>query len=406
MTAAGILDGVRVVDFTWVIAGPQCTQVLADFGAEVIRVEWPHHPDAARFRSLADDADQSSPDLSGFWNNLNRNKRSITLNMRHPEGPSIALDLIAKSDVVVENFSPGVLKSWGLPWERMQEANPRLVYLSMSGFGVGGPNEKYVVFGPVMQAVSGLHAMTARPGREPAGLGFSYADYSAGYLGALAILAGLAERDATGQAAMIDLSEVEAAVALTSAALLDYQVNARPFTAWGNVPYGAADAPAGLYPCKGNDSWCAISIRDNDQWDSLVGVMGLDDLGSERRFDTQHGRMAHRGLLDQRLSEWTSGRDRDDVVALLREAGVPATAMSAVDELMEDEALRSFGYFQSAQHPYLGEREFQMGGIRSPRGPDLRGAAPTMGEANQLVYGDILGLSKQQIESYRNDAVI
>jgi benzylsuccinate CoA-transferase BbsF subunit len=288
----------------------------------------------------------------------------------------------------------------------MQQANPGLVYLSMSGFGGGGPNEHYVVFGPVIQAASGLHAMTARPGREPAGLGFSYGDYSAGYLGALAILAALAERDATGQGSMIDFSDVEAAVTLTSAALLDYQVNARPFAAWGNVPYGAPDAPAGLFPCRGDDSWCAISIRDDDQWDALVRVAGLDDLGDDGRFDTQHGRAAHRGLLDARLSEWTRGRDRDDVVALLRAVGVPATALSATEELLDDEALRSFGYFQSAEHPNLGEREFQMGGIRSARGPDLRRAAPTMGEANDLVYGDILGFSEQQIETYRNDAVI
>ena len=168
---AGILDGVRVIDFTWVVAGPQCTQILADFGAEVIRVEWPQRPDGARFRLVADDADRTSQDQSGFWNNLNRNKRSITLNMRHPDAPAIALELIAKSDVVVENFAAGVLESWGLPWKRLQEANPGLVYLSMSGFGSGGPNEKYVVFGPVIQAASGLHTMTARPGSEPRGWG-------------------------------------------------------------------------------------------------------------------------------------------------------------------------------------------------------------------------------------------
>ncbi len=403
---AGILDGVRVVDFTWVIAGPQCTQILADFGAEVIRVEWPHHPDGMRFRLQADDADPASLEHSGFWNNLNRNKRSITLNMRHPDAPEIALKLIAQSDVVVENFSPGVLESWGLPWERMREANPRLVYLSMSGFGWGGPNGNYVVFGPVMQAVSGLHAMTARPASEPAGLGFSYGDHAAGYFGALGILAALHERDATGEGAMIDLGQVEACVALTSAALLDYQVGARTSTAWGNVPYGVLDAPAGLYPCEGSDCWCAISIRDDGQWKEFVQVTGLDDLGTDARFQTQHGRAAHRWLLDRRVSEWTRSRRRDDVVAILSEAGVPASAMADIDELMDDEALRRFGYFQSAAHAHLEERVFQMGAIRSVRGPNLRSAAPTIGEANDFVYREILGLSEAQIESYRNDAVI
>lgn len=401
-----ILEGIRVVDFTWVIAGPQCTQILADFGAEVIRVEWPHHPDGMRYRLLADDADRSSPDQSGFWNNLNRNKRSMTLNMRHPDAIPIALDLIARSDVVVENFSPGVLESWSLSWERMREVNPRLVYASLSGFGWGGPNGQYLVFGPVMQAVSGLHAMTARPASEPAGLGFSYGDHTAGYFGALAILAALEERDASGEGTMIDLGQVEGATAMTSAAILDYQVSRRPFTAWGNVPYGSSDAPAGLYPCLGDDSWCAISVRNDEQWRAFIQVSELAVLGDDARFDTLSGRAAHRWLLDQRLSEWTSGRDRDEVVSLLRDAGVPATAMAAIDELMEDEALRSFEYFRAADHPSLGERQFQMGGIRSSSGPELTRAAPSMGEANDLVYREILELSEEQIETYRNDAVI
>ena len=406
MTVAGILDGIRVIDFTWVIAGPQCTQILADFGAEVIRVEWPHHPDGMRFRLQADDADPASLDQSGFWNNLNRNKRSITLNMRHPDAADLALRLIAQSDVVVENFSPGVLESWGLPWERMREANPGLVYLSMSGFGWGGPNGDYVVFGPVMQAVSGLHAMTARPASEPAGLGFSYGDHAAGYFGALAILAGLHERNATGNGAMIDLGQVESCVALTSAALLDYQVNARPSTAWGNVPYGVFDAPAGLYPCKGADSWCAISIRDDSQWKAFVLAAGLDDLGTDGRFQTQYGRAGHRWLLDRRVAAWTRRHDRDDAVAILSDAGVPVSAMADIDEVINDEGLRRFGYFQSATHPDLERRIFQMGGLQSALGPHLRSAAPTMGEANAFVYGEILGLSAQQIESFRNDAVI
>jgi crotonobetainyl-CoA:carnitine CoA-transferase CaiB-like acyl-CoA transferase len=403
---AGILDGVRVVDFTWVIAGPQCTQILADFGAEVIRVEWPHHPDGMRFRLQADDTDPASFEQSGFWNNLNRNKRSITLNMRHPHAPEIALKLIGQSDVVVENFSPGVLESWGLSWERMRQANPGLIYLSMSGFGWGGPNSNYVVFGPVMQAVSGLHAMTARPAGEPAGLGFSYGDHAAGYFGALAILAALHERDSSGHGEMIDLGQVEACVALTSAALLDYQVSDRPATAWGNVPYGALDAPAGLYPCAGYDCWCAISIRDDVQWKAFVQVTGLGDLATDARFHTQHGRAAHRWLLDRRVSEWTRSRQRDDVVALLTDAGVPASAMADIDELIDDERLREFGYFESTAHPYLGERVFQMGGIQSARGPHLRSAAPTMGEANHFVYREMLGLSAEQIELYHNDAVI
>ena len=303
------------------ISGPQCTQILADFGAEVIKVEWPHHLDGLRYRVQPAGSDPTSPEQSGFWNNLNRNKRSITLNMRHPDAPAIALELIAKCDVVVENFTPHVMESWGLSWERMHAVNSRLVYLSMTGFGWEGPNEKYVVFGPVMQAVSGLHAMTSRPASEPAGLGFSYGDHAAGYFGALAVLGALHERDQLGTGTMIDLGQVEASIALTSAAMLDYQVNGRPFSGWGNVPFGAMDAPAGLYRCAGTDSWCAISVRTDEQWTALAGVIGQDGLARDPRFNTCHGRAGHRALLDSHLSEWARPRDRAEVTKALDSGG-------------------------------------------------------------------------------------
>jgi crotonobetainyl-CoA:carnitine CoA-transferase CaiB-like acyl-CoA transferase len=400
------LEGIRVLDFTWVISGPQCTQILADFGAEVIKVEWPYHPDGMRNRIQPPGTDPASWEEGGLWNNLNRNKRGVTLNMRHPKALDLALGLVARSDVVVENFTPHVLESWGLSWAAMRAVSPRLVYLSMTGFGWGGPNEGYVVFGPVMQAVSGLHGMTGRPGGEPAGLGYSYSDHAAGYFGALAVLAALTERDATGDGAMIDLGQVEASVALTSAALLDYQVNGRPFAGWGNVPFGARDAPAGLYRCAGADSWCAVSVRTDDQWAALATVLDRADLGRDARFFTPAGRAGHRPLLDRAVSGWTQARPRDTVVAALAGAGVPCSPLLTAAELLADPALRAHGYYQEASHPLLGAREFQMGAIASVAGPGLRRAAPTFGEANDAVYGGLLGLSPGDIRELAAEGVV
>ncbi|MFC5207512.1 CaiB/BaiF CoA transferase family protein [Pseudonocardia sulfidoxydans] len=400
------LSGVRVLDFTWVISGPQCTQVLADFGAEVIRVEWPHHPDGLRYRVQPPGADPTSPEQSGLWNNLNRNKRSITLNMRHPDAMPLALSLIEKSDVVVENFSPGVLASWGLSWDVMRSVNPRLVYLSMTGFGSSGPDAGHVVFAPIMQAVSGLHAMTGRPGAEPAGLGYSYGDHVAGYFGALAVLAALRERDVTGSGTSIDLSQVEASIALTSTALLDHQVGDRSFVPWGNVSYGSHDAPAGLYRCAGTRSWCAISVQDDAQWARLAQGCGFSDLAADPRLASPTGRAAHRGLLDSRLTEWTRARERDDVIGLLDGWGIPVSPLASVDEVMNSGPLRKRGYFESATHEALGTREFQMGAISSEHGPRLRTAAPVMGEANHDVFAGILGLSGDAVRAYRDDQVI
>ena len=400
------LDGIRVLDFTWVISGPQCTQILADFGAEVIKAEWPHHLDGLRYRVQAPGADPASPECSGLWNNLNRNKRSITLNMRHPDGAALALKLIEHCDVVVENFSPGVLDSWGLSWAAMRERNQRLIYLGMSGFGRAGPSKDYVVFAPVMHALSGLHAMTGEPNREPAGLGFSYGDHVAGYFGALAVLAALEERDVTGRGEMIDLGQVEASLALTSTALLDHQVSGRHFMAAGNVPPGSQDAPAGLYQCAGADAWCAISVRDDAQWESLAQLLGGEDLLRDRRFASRPARAAHRELLDRRVSEWTAPRTREEVESVLGAAGIPCTAMATAADALADPRLRAHGYFQAAGHALLGDREFQMGPVKSDSGPELRSAAPLVGEANDYVFGELLGMSDQEISALREGVVI
>ena len=385
------LAGVRIIDFTWVTAGPQCTQVLADFGAEVIKVEPPNNPGAR---------------AAVTWNNLNRNKRAITLNMRHPDAREIALSLIAKSDVVVENFTPGVLESWGLSWEAMKEANERLVYLSMTGFGWDGPNAQYVVFGPIMQAASGIAAMTGRPGRTPSTIGFSYADHIGGYFGALSILSALHECAVSGKGIMIDMSQVEASIAITSAAILDYQVNSRPFCGWGNVPFGSSDAPAGLFKCAGTDQWCAISVRTDDQWGAFTKATGLRELGDDERLATAVGRAAHRDLLDAKISAWSRQRRRDSVVDLLSDAGVPASPMLRVDELTQHPALRQHGSYETAEHEMFGEGQAQMGGVRSDFGPELRTVAPEVGEANSYVYGDILGMSDSEIVARRDLGII
>jgi crotonobetainyl-CoA:carnitine CoA-transferase CaiB-like acyl-CoA transferase len=400
------LDGVRVVDFTWVVAGPQCTQVLADLGAEVIKVEWPHHPDGMRFVARAHGAPADSLEHGGVWNNLNRNKRGITLNMRHPDARELALALIAKSDVVVENFTPGILTSWGLSWDEMKAVNPKLVYLSMTGFGWGGPNERYAVYAPVMQAVSGLMAMTGRPGAQPSGIGFSYADHITGYFGALAVLAALHERDHSGSGTMIDLSGVEATLAVTSTAILDYEVNGRPFSNWGNVPFGSSDAPAGFYRCVGDDQWCAISVRDDEEWAAFTSATGLSALAQDARLATATGRAAHRGLLDAEIETWTSSLERSEVIRVLEDAGVAVTPLMHVDELMEHPALRERDFFRSAEHPILGENEYQMGGFTSEFGPELRAAPPLIGEANAYVYGELLGMTDDEIAERRASAII
>jgi crotonobetainyl-CoA:carnitine CoA-transferase CaiB-like acyl-CoA transferase len=219
-------------------------------------------------------------------------------------------------------------------------------------------------------------------------------------------LAGLRERDATGHGVMIDLSQTEASATLTSTALLDYQVNGRPFVGWGNVPFGSTDAPTGLFRCQGTDAWCAISVRTDEQWQDLTEAMQRPDLGSDPRFATRHGRAAHRALLDREVTQWSEQRSRDEVAAVLDPLGVPCTPMRDAHELMTNATLRKHGHFQSATHKYLGEREFQMGGIKSDHGPNLRAAAPLLGEANDYVYHQLLGMTDDEIAAFRDDNII
>ncbi|MGH2610175.1 MAG: CaiB/BaiF CoA transferase family protein, partial [Tepidiformaceae bacterium] len=214
------LTGVRVCDLTWIIAGPTATRVLADFGAEVIRVEHGQAVDAIRLgRPIVGD----SPTLnnSGFFNYFNRNKKSILLNARHPMGMDLLKRLIAESDVVVENFSSGIMESWGLDYPQLKEIREDIIYCSISGFGHSGRDKAFTTWGPTAQALSGLTFMSGLPGKPPAGWGYSYMDHTAGYYGAIAIMAALHHRNLTGEGQHIDISQVEAGIILGGPAVLD-----------------------------------------------------------------------------------------------------------------------------------------------------------------------------------------
>ena len=352
-------------------------------------------------------SDPASIERSGLWNNLNRNKRSITLNMRHPDGVDLALRLIEHCDVVLENFSPGVLESWGLSWAAMTARRPGLVHVSMSGFGWDGPNAHYVVFAPVMQALSGLHAMTSRPAGEPTGLGFSYGDHVGGYYAALATLAALHERDASGEGAIIDLAQVEGTITLTSTAILDYQLSGRPFVAWGNVPFGSLDAPAGLYRCDGDDAWCA------DLGAHQRGVVRLDRRDGRRRSwrATAASPIGPAGppIAGSSIRPSPPGRrgcPRDEVVRRLRDAGVPCTPLSTRRRAVgrraatEPRLLRGRGPSRAGPEGVPDGWHPLRARLRSAPG----GAAHRRGERGGLRR--LLGLSAEEIQALSDEAVI
>ena len=395
------LEGIRVVDFSWIVAGPTCTRILADFGAEVIRVEYEQTMDYTRNSMAPPGSD--SPNMGGMFNNLNRNKLGVTLNVMHPDGMALLRDLIAVSDIVVENFSASVLKRWGLDYEAQRQIKPDIIYVSMSGFGHTGRNKSYVTWGPTAQALSGLTYMSGLPGEDPAGWGFSYMDHTGGYYGAMACMTALHHRNRTGQGQWVDMSQVEAGIALTGTAILDKSVNGRGFRREGNPPGNRAPhygvAPHNTYRCKGEDRWCAITIFDDEQWTAFVQAIGAPEWTADARFAANESRIANEDELDRLIETWTTTRTPHEVLHTLQAAGVTAGAVQTPQEKVdEDPQLKHRGFLPETEHAELGVSKYEGQPMRLSRSPwELRRASPLFGEHTQQVYGELLGVSEERL---------
>jgi len=391
----GILNGLRVLDFSRVQSGPYATRILADFGAEVIKVQSQKTAKGAEANSEA------------YFNTWNRNKRSITLDMSHVEAQDLALRLAVISDVVIENFSPRVMLNWKLNYERIKKARPDLIMVSMSAMGQTGPWKDFVAFGPTIQSLGGLTYLTSYGKGPPMGMGFSYADTVAGLYAALAVLMAIAYRDRTGQGQYIDLSEYEAVCTLNGPLFLDLSVDNATTLPTGNRSDNLFAAPYGCYRCAGKDRWCVIAVFSDHEWNGLCQVMGQPDLGQEKRFFTWSDRKAHSEELDDFIEQWTSKNTPEKVVGLLQEAGVPAGIVQDAEDLARDPQLRARNFFVPLKHPVLGHTISDGLPIKFREMPTgFWKAAPLLGEDNQYVYGELLGLTDKELSSYVKRGII
>ena len=403
------LEGVRVVDFSWIVAGPTTTRMLADFGAEVIRIE--HDQTLDYIRNIPSAGVANSPNASGMFNNLNRNKLGVTLNVMHPDGMALIHDLIAVSDIVVENFSSGVLKRWGLDYEGQRKIRPDVIYLSLSGFGHSGRDRSFTTWGPTAQALSGLTYMSGLPGHDPAGWGFSYMDHTAGYYGAMACVMALHHRNRTGEGQWIDLSQVESGIPLTGTAFLDKTVNGRPYRRNGNPPGNRSPhpevAPHNTYRCQGDDRWCVISIFDDQQWNAFVGAIGSPDWATDARFANNEGRVQHQDELDNLIETWTIQYTPHEAMDTLQAAGVPAGAVQTPQEKVDqDPQLRFRGFLPETDHAELGMSKFEGQPMRLSKSPwELRLPSPLLGEHSDYVYRQLLGTPQDEIARMAEEAV-
>lgn len=390
-----ILTGVRVLDFSRVLAGPYATRILGDFGAEVIKVQ---------SKKTATGAEDNNGPYFKAWN---RNKRSVTLDMSHPEAREIALKLVSISDVVVENFSPRVMSNWGLNYEKLIEVRGNLVMLSMSGMGQTGPWKNGIAFGPTVQSLGGLTYLTSYSEDSPVGLGYAYADGIAGLYGAVAILAALERRDRTGSGQYIDLSEYEAVCTTIGPALLDSSVNPNQILPKGNRASHIPSSPYSCYKCLGKDRWCVIAVFDEIEWHALCRVSGHPEWATDKRFSTLEMRKEHAEELDILVRGWTSKTEAEEVMDLLQSAGVPAGVVQSAEDLAKDPHLRSNAFFVDLDDPTFGKTVIDRSPIRMS-GISTRdwNPAPLLGSDNQYVYQELLGFGDAEYQAYLRRGVI
>ena len=400
------LAGVRVIDLTQVFAGPTCTRILADLGADVIRFESPNRLDVTRSLITTDNDGLDHHWLrASYFTIRNTNKREMVLDLAKEEARDILRKLLVGADVVAESFTPRVMENFGLGYEALKQLNPDIIMISLSGYGQSGPMRDFAGYGMGLEPASGLSSITGYTGGPPIRSGLSFTDPYSGFLGAGAVLTALAYRRRTGKGQYIDLSEQEAAVPIMGAALIDYQMNQRLPERMGDR--SAWWAPQGCYRCAGDDRWCVITCRDDAEFGRMAAAMGHVEWTHDERFATVPARFEHHDALDALMTAWTSERDHYDVMRTLQGAGVIAAAVLDGKEVLFDPHFRERGQFDVIDQPMLGRRPVQKHLAAKFRRfePKTKRPAPLLGEHNEEVLRE-LGLADDEIARLRDEGVI
>ena len=404
MTSA--LQGIRVIDMTHDQAGPSCTQMLAWLGAEVIKVEMSDGMgDRARW-ILRDD-----PELdSYFFTLLNNNKKSTTLDLKHPKGKDVFKALIAKADVMVENRGPGAMDRLGLGYEDLSQINPRLVYASVKGFGSFGPYADYKCFEPVAQATSGAMSLTGFQDRPPSPLGANVGDSGTGMHTAIGILAALVQRSVTGKGQLVEVAMQEAVLNLTRVRFTGTLVDGRPERRPDNLRGVRAGAVGGLMPCAPggpNDYVYVLVPPDNPgMFTSAMRAIDREDLIEDPRFATGDQREKCSEELSAIIEDWTSTRDKHDVMERFGQEGVPCGAVLDTREILENRHLTERGMVTEVVHPTRGRHPTIGCPVRLSDSPVTVTRAPLYGEHSHEVFTTLGGVTEQDLAVLRSEKVI
>jgi formyl-CoA transferase len=399
------LSGVRVIDLTQFEAGTSCTETLAWLGADVIKVEAPGRGEQGRYATT----DEEGVD-SFYFMLLNANKRSVTLNLKHPSGQRIFERLLEDADVLIENYGPGVIERLGFGYERVKEINPRIIYAQIKGFAPDGPHADFLAFDMIAQAAGGAMSLTGQADGPPLKPGPTIGDTGTGLHMAIGILAALYQRQSTGLGQRLEIAMQEAVINYCRISFAAQYLNGHAAGRAGNRSQLGATAPSGVYPCKpggSNDYVFVYTTRANNrQWERLLEVIGQPELKSDPRFADPRTRAAHADLIDPLVSEWTSKRTKQEAMEELGRAGVPAGAVLDTLELTEDEHLNRRKTIVTIDHPVRGQLRIPGWPLKMERSEVEVVASPLLGQHNHDVYGGLLGMELDEIKQLEHEGAI
>lgn len=391
------LDGVRVIDFCWVGAGSYMTKLLADMGADVVKIESTKSLDSLRLAAPFKDGIRGV-NRSGYFADRNSSKRSITVNMKDPRGVEMVHALIADADVVANNFRPGTMEKLGVGYETLKDINPGIVYIGMSMSGDEGPDRMSLGYGITMAAMTGFMGLSGYPDQDPTGTGTNYPDHVPNPChGAFAVMAALRHKWRTGEGQKIDMAQTEPMLALTPIALMDYQANGRLSQRQGNR--ALAHAPRGVYPTSGDDRWIAISVASDDQWLALVDVLEGPQL-RRPEWRSMPARTEDADEIDALIATLTSPLDGYQLMAALQHCGVAAgVVQNAADLVDRDPQMKLREHWRYLPHAEMGESLYNGAPFQFASGATgPRFAAPLLGEHTSQVLSEQLGKSGEEID--------
>ncbi len=398
------LKGIKVLDFAWAVAGPQIGRMLADYGATVVRIESSTRPDSARLQGPFPQG-KFDPNKSLLFETCNANKLGINLNMATDKGRAVARDLAAWSDVVIESFRPGQMAKFGLDYEQLKQTNPSLIMVSSSLLGQTGPNAQFAGYGNLGAALAGFQGLAGQPNALPIGPLGAYTDFVAPRIALIALLAALDHARRTGQGCYIDASQTEAAIGFLSPQIADYSVSGRVAEAQGNRDPDIA--PCGVFPCRGEDIWLAITARNDSEWRSMAELIGGTELANDSRFKDLGNRKTNEDALEHIICNFTKSQDAEQLEKKLQLMGIPAHQMSTPAQVLADSQLRARNQFVSLPHPMMGESIIDASRCTLSATPaTYHRPAPILGQDNTEVLSQLLGYDPERIKLLEAEGIL